>query len=179
MDLDDPYTVTYNGIYAVCDRADRYVDIIEHSTCYGGSAWTMQHYASSPLISDISSIGNMIRYHAEVGTAKLELEASVAWKQGFMYKLIYPPYGKKNIINTREPIKGVKYHTGPESAYRSLTQIKKGELPPVIKRDMGIMDIEITRGGTSLSGKKGKPKMTFRQDKKQATKTTPTVSGVR
>ena len=124
-----------------------------------------------------------IKPHIELpGGKKLtkeELEASVAWKQGFIYKLIYPPYGKKNIINTREPIPGVKYHTGPESAYRSLTQIKKGELPPIIRRDMGIMDIEITAGHTTLGGRKTKPKIKFRQDKRQATKTTPIVGGVR
>ncbi|KAF5429173.1 tRNA(Ile2) C34 agmatinyltransferase TiaS [Candidatus Methanomarinus sp.] len=78
MKLDEPYTVTYDGIYAVCDRTNRYVDIIERSTCYGGSAWTMHHYASSPLISDIRSAGNMIRYCCAVGTKELELEASVA-----------------------------------------------------------------------------------------------------
>lgn len=104
-----------------------------------------------------------------------ELEASVAWKQGFMYKLIYPPYGEKNIINTREPISGVKYLEGPRSAYLSLTKIHKGELPVRIQRDMGIMDIEIERGHTDLSGKRAKPQIRFRQDRKQSTTVTPKV----
>ena len=78
MNLNDPYTVTYTGIYAVCDRKNRYADIIERSSCYGGSAWTMHHYASSPLIEDVRSVGNMIRYRTRTGRVPLKLEASVA-----------------------------------------------------------------------------------------------------
>ncbi|MCL7412677.1 MAG: DUF1743 domain-containing protein [ANME-2 cluster archaeon] len=78
MNLNDPYTVTYAGIYAVCDRENRYVDIIEKSNCYGGSAWTMHHYASSPLIETVLSVGNMIRYRTRTGIEPLKLEASVA-----------------------------------------------------------------------------------------------------
>lgn len=78
LHLNDPYTVTYAGIYAVCDRENRYVDIIEKSNCYGGSAWTMHHYASSPLIEKVLSVGNMIRYRTRTGTEPLKLEASVA-----------------------------------------------------------------------------------------------------
>ncbi|MCG7850757.1 MAG: DUF1743 domain-containing protein [ANME-2 cluster archaeon] len=78
MNLNDPYTVTYTGIYAVCDRENRHVDIIEQSNCYGGSAWTMHHYASSPLIENVISVGNMIRYRTRTGTEPLKLEASVA-----------------------------------------------------------------------------------------------------
>ncbi|MCL7415118.1 MAG: hypothetical protein M8349_03525 [ANME-2 cluster archaeon] len=78
MNLNDPYTVTYAGIYAVCDRENRYVDIVERSNCYGGSAWTMHHYASSPLIEDVRSVGNTIRYRTRTGVEPLKLEASVA-----------------------------------------------------------------------------------------------------
>ncbi|MDF1556620.1 MAG: hypothetical protein P1P80_00345 [ANME-2 cluster archaeon] len=78
MNLNDPYTVTYAGIYAVCDRENRYVDIIEQSNCYGGSAWTMHHYASSPLIEDVRSVGNTIRYRARTGVEPRKLEASIA-----------------------------------------------------------------------------------------------------
>ena len=78
MHLNDPYVVTYEGIYAICDRENRFVEIIENSRCFGGSAWTMHHYASSPLIIDVRSVGNMIRYRTRVGTSELTLEASVA-----------------------------------------------------------------------------------------------------
>ena len=128
--------------------------------------------AGKPVIPEIKdSAGRAL--------TKQELEASVAWKQGFMYKLIYPPYGEKDIINTREPIPGIKYHEGPRSAYLSLTKIYRGELPARIQRDMGIMDIEIERGSVSLSGKKGKPKIKFRRDVKQRTQTTPMIGTVK
>jgi tRNA(Ile2) C34 agmatinyltransferase TiaS len=78
MHLNDPYVVTYEGIYAICDPQNRFVEIIENSRCFGGSAWTMHHYASSPLIIDVRSVGNMIRYRTRVGTSELALEASVA-----------------------------------------------------------------------------------------------------
>lgn len=78
MDLKDPYTVTYDGIYALCDRQDMHVDIIEKSSCYGGSAWTMHHYATSPMIEEVMSVGNLIRYRMRTGTSELALEASVA-----------------------------------------------------------------------------------------------------
>jgi len=71
MHLNDPYVVTYEGIYAICDRKNRFVEIIENSRCYGGSAWTMHHYASSPLIIDVRSVGNMIRYRTRAGTSEL------------------------------------------------------------------------------------------------------------
>jgi len=97
---------------------------------------------------------------------KEERRGAVGWKQGFMYKLIWPPYGQNNIVNTRKPIKGIKYHTGPQSAYRSITKIG-GKIPDTIKRDMGIMDITIT------TPKTGKPSMRFELDRKQKTKLTP------
>ena len=78
MKLSDPYTVTYDGIYAICNRTNELVDVIERSTCFGGSAWTMHHYASSPQVLEVRSIGNMIRYRAKAGTSELKLQASVA-----------------------------------------------------------------------------------------------------
>jgi len=108
-----------------------------------------------------------------------ELLASVAWRQGLFYILLYPPYGEKNIIYSRTPFEGVKYHAGVGSAQRSLTQLQPGQLPPRIQRDMGIMDISITRGHRTLGGVKTKPRIRFRQDKGQRTKTTPSVSGFR
>lgn len=76
--LDDPYTVSYRGIYAVCDAKNEYAEIIEHSNCYSGAAWSLYHYAKAPLVLKSHSIGNMIRYLMKTGTSKLELKASVA-----------------------------------------------------------------------------------------------------
>lgn len=78
MKLSDPYTVTYDGICAVCDHTNELVDVIERSNCFGGSAWTMHHYASSPQVLYVKSLGNMIRYRARTGTSELKLEASLA-----------------------------------------------------------------------------------------------------
>lgn len=89
-----------------------------------------------------------------------------------MYKLIYPPYGKANIINSRKPFPNMVIHTGAESAFRTLVQRGKGNLPKTIKRDMGIMDITITTGG----GKGKKPKMKFKLDRYQSTDTTPRIT---
>jgi hypothetical protein len=91
-----------------------------------------------------------------------EIRGSVAWKQGWCYKLVYPPYGEKNIINTKDPIPGVKYHEGARSAYLSIVKIN-GTLPYQILRDMGIMDVTITT-------KDGKPRLKFTRDLKQTTK---------
>lgn len=82
-------------------------------------------------------------------------EGSVAWKQGFMYKLIYPPYGEENIINSRTPFPGIHTHTGVKSAFETLIKIAEGALPPTIGRDMGIMRIEIS------TTRSGEPQMRF------------------
>ncbi|KKG12659.1 methanogenesis marker protein 11 [Methanosarcina mazei] len=78
VNLDDPYTVPYRGIYAVCDAKNEYAEIIEHSNCYSGAAWSLYHYAKSPLILKARSTGNMIRYFMKTGTSNLELKPSVA-----------------------------------------------------------------------------------------------------
>ncbi|MBN2110215.1 MAG: DUF1743 domain-containing protein [Methanosarcinaceae archaeon] len=76
IELKDPYTVAYKGIYAVCDRDNQYAEIIEHTNCYGGAAWSKFHYSHSPLILETRSIGNMIRYLVRTGASTLELKAS-------------------------------------------------------------------------------------------------------
>jgi methanogenesis imperfect marker protein 11 len=76
--LDDPYTVPYRGIYAICDAKNEYAEIVEHSNCYGGAAWSLHHYSKSPLVIKARSTGNMIRYFMKIGTSRLELKSSVA-----------------------------------------------------------------------------------------------------
>lgn len=105
-------------------------------------------------------------------------QGAVAWKQGFIYKLIYPPYGQENIINSRKPIAGVKLVKGIRSAYKSIIKArdKEGLLPSEITRDMGIMDIKIATPGQG----RGKPKLQFKRDIKQRTRTTSAgISSVR
>ncbi|HEX7627458.1 MAG TPA: methanogenesis marker protein 11 [Candidatus Methanoperedens sp.] len=78
MHLQDPYNVPYKGIYAVADRKNEYVEIMEHSNCYGGSAWALYHYSKSPLVIKSRSVGDMMRYLVRVGRSNLELQSSTA-----------------------------------------------------------------------------------------------------
>lgn len=78
IELSDPYTTPYRGIYAICDSKNEYAEIIEHTNCYGGAAWSKFHYSHSPLILNTRSIGNMIRYTVKTGTSTLELKPSTA-----------------------------------------------------------------------------------------------------
>jgi methanogenesis imperfect marker protein 11 len=75
--LNDPYTVPYRGIYAICDAKNEYAEIIEHSNCYSGAAWSLYHYSKAPLVLKAHSTGNMIRYFMKIGTSRLELKSSV------------------------------------------------------------------------------------------------------
>jgi len=78
MHLSDPYNIKYKGIYAVADRNDELVEIIEHSNCYGGSAWALYHYSKSPLVIKSRSVGDMMRYLVKVGHSHLDLRSSIA-----------------------------------------------------------------------------------------------------
>jgi methanogenesis imperfect marker protein 11 len=78
MQLSDPYNITYKGIYAVADRNNELVEIMEHSNCYGGSAWALYHYSKSPLVIKARAVGDMIRYLVRTGTSNLDLISSVA-----------------------------------------------------------------------------------------------------
>jgi methanogenesis imperfect marker protein 11 len=78
MNLQDPYTIPYKGIYAVADRNNKCVEIMEHSNCYGGSAWALYHYSKSPLVIKSRSVGDMMRYLVHVGKSNLALQSSTA-----------------------------------------------------------------------------------------------------
>jgi len=78
MHLHDPYNITYRGIYAVANRDNKLVEIIEHSRCYGGSAWALYHYSKSPIVIDSRAVGDMMRYLVKTGTEPLNLKPSVA-----------------------------------------------------------------------------------------------------
>ncbi|MCZ7357549.1 MAG: DUF1743 domain-containing protein [Candidatus Methanoperedens sp.] len=78
MYLSDPYNIVYKGIYAVADRRHEYVEIMEHSSCYGGSAWALYHYSKSPLVIKSRAVGDMMRYLVRCGNSDLDLRSSVA-----------------------------------------------------------------------------------------------------
>lgn len=71
-----------------------------------------------------------------------DIKGTIAWKQGLMYIAIIPPYGKDDVIYSREPIFGVEYHKGIGSAYESVIKTG-GKVPKIVKLDMGFEDIVI------------------------------------
>ncbi len=78
MYLSDPYTIPYKGIYAVADKKNEFVEIMEHSNCYGGSAWALYHYSKSPLVIKSRAVGDMMRYLVRTGISNLTLQSSIA-----------------------------------------------------------------------------------------------------
>lgn len=78
MHLSDPYNITYKGIYAVADKKNELVEIMEHSSCYGGSAWALYHYSKSPLVIKSRAVGDMMRYLVRAGNSPLNLRSSTA-----------------------------------------------------------------------------------------------------
>ncbi|GFO96944.1 OB-fold nucleic acid binding domain protein [groundwater metagenome] len=78
MELSDPYNITYKGIYAVADRKNELVEIMEQSSCYGGSAWALYHYSKSPLVIKGRAVGNLMRYLVRTGRTPLNLQSSIA-----------------------------------------------------------------------------------------------------
>lgn len=83
-----------------------------------------------------------------------ELEGAIAWKQGFMYILIFPPYGEKNIAYSKKPFPGVRTVDGAQSAFITATRIG-GKVPEKLARKLGFFDLKIT------TPKGGKPKLKY------------------
>jgi hypothetical protein len=77
---------------------------------------------------------------------KKQKEASIAWKQGWAYHLIYPPWNAQNVLHSKEPFPGVKVHSGPGSASKSLAQVRGESLPDKLLWDLGIVDITFSKG---------------------------------
>ena len=84
------------------------------------------------------------------------------WKQGWIFKVLYPPYSQTSILNTRKPVEGLEYHEGMRSAYDSIRK-RGGYIPPVIRRKMGVYGIEIR-----TTPDKRQPELKFRREEKIA-----------
>ena len=94
-----------------------------------------------------SKIRGKIRFPVILGDdgkplTEKQVKGAIGWKQGWIYKVVYPPYSQKNVINSKTPIEGIRMTEGVRSAYSTLVRLG-GKLPHTIKRDMGIMDIII------------------------------------
>ncbi|MGD0952133.1 MAG: methanogenesis marker protein 11 [Methanotrichaceae archaeon] len=74
--LRDPYVVVYKQIHAIADPDGDLVEILERSTCYGGSAWARYHYTKGPLIQSSRALGEWFRYVVRPGTVDLDLVSS-------------------------------------------------------------------------------------------------------
>ncbi len=124
VELPDPYTIPYKGIYAVCDPNNEYAEIIEHSNCYGGAAWSQYHYSSAPLVLKARMLGNTGRYLVKAGTSNLVLRASTAAAgiesvivNGKEVSITYAGLGGGGVGATicRASAKGVLHHDITES----------------------------------------------------------------
>ncbi len=102
-----------------------------------------------------------------------EINDAVAWQQGIMHKLIFPPYGQNDIVNSRTPFPGVVSHVNARTAYKALLKKHKGHLPSTIVRDMGMMTFEVT-GGNDY----GKPKVKVIEREERKNTSPQTLSGV-
>lgn len=91
---------------------------------------------------------------------------SMAWKQGIMYKLWYPPFGQDDIINSRKPFPGVQNYKGFKSAYKSLIRRTPGIIPPEISRSMG-MFTTVIKGGDKAGAQ---PQLVYKEHEERKRK---------
>jgi len=75
--LSDPYTIRYPQIVAVADESAEQVELVEFFDCTGGAMWVKRHYAQSPLVRAVRTVGATNRYLLSAGSADLALEGSV------------------------------------------------------------------------------------------------------
>jgi len=75
--LSDPYTIRYPQIVAVADESGGQIELIEFFDCTGGAMWVKRHYAQSPLVRSVRTVGATNRYLLSAGSADLALEGSV------------------------------------------------------------------------------------------------------
>jgi len=76
LTLDDPYVVVYKQIHAIASPDSDLVEILERSSCYGGSAWARYHYSKGPMVQSSRSLGEWFRYLVRPGRVDLELVSS-------------------------------------------------------------------------------------------------------
>jgi len=76
LELEDPYVVVYRQIHALVEADARLVELLERSSCYGGSAWARYHYSRGPLVLGSRNLGDWFRYLLKPGCANLDLVSS-------------------------------------------------------------------------------------------------------
>jgi len=68
--------VVYKQIHAVVDDDAKRVELLERSSCYGGSAWARYHYSHGPLVISSCNQGEWFRYMLNPGNVDLDLVSS-------------------------------------------------------------------------------------------------------
>ena len=75
--LSSPYTIRYPQIVAVADVDGEQIELIEFFDCTGGAMWVKRHYAQSPLVHSVRTVGATNRYILSAGIVDLALAGSV------------------------------------------------------------------------------------------------------
>ncbi|HWQ63062.1 MAG TPA: methanogenesis marker protein 11 [Methanospirillum sp.] len=76
VNLVDPYIIHYPWITALASEDGSKVELIECFDCIGGAMWVKKHYAKSPLVTSVRTVGSMNRYILKTGSVDLNLEGS-------------------------------------------------------------------------------------------------------
>ncbi|HNS82476.1 MAG TPA: DUF1743 domain-containing protein [Methanolinea sp.] len=74
--LKDPYVIRYPEIVALSSRDGTQVELVEFFECVGGAMWARLHYAKSPLVHSVRTVGGSTRYLLSPGQVDLGLEGS-------------------------------------------------------------------------------------------------------
>ncbi len=74
--ISEPYIIHYPWICAVSDDTGGQVELIECFDCIGGAMWVKKHYAKSPLVTGVRTVGSMNRFLLRTGEVDLALEGS-------------------------------------------------------------------------------------------------------
>lgn len=74
--LTEPYVIHYPRIVAIANELASHVELIEFFDCIGGAMWSKCHYAQSPIVEDVRTVGSTMRYSLRAGTVDLALEGS-------------------------------------------------------------------------------------------------------
>jgi len=74
--ISEPYIIHYPQIIAVADTDGSQVELVEFFDCVGGAMWSKHHYAQSPIVRDVRTVGSTIRYFLRPDTVDLSLEGS-------------------------------------------------------------------------------------------------------
>ncbi|PWR71433.1 methanogenesis marker protein 11 [Methanospirillum lacunae] len=76
VNLVDPYIIHYPWITALASEDGSQVELIECFDCIGGAMWVKKHYAKSPLVTSVRTVGSTNRYILKTGAVDLNLEGS-------------------------------------------------------------------------------------------------------